>query len=334
MQKFIYHSAFFYDQLLKSDSLSIEKTIEAKENNYYSKEVNKKNGLRYLDCLKKDSSLYKIQQNLRKNFLNSISIPDYVYGFVPDNSYKDFLVPHTQNSFFLRLDIKDFFSSISKEMIYEVFTYYFKVSNSLENKKLIEVFSELVSLNEKLPQGGVTSPIVSNIVFRQLDIRIFKYCEELGITYTRYADDLLFSSNHNVISKRFFLKKIAWILSSKGFSLNNSKTKFSELRISLNGFVIEQNESIRLSRKKLRNLSTLLFVLENTKHQNIGNVLGELNKLNIKGFKNPEKLHQYLNGYRAFLIQMIDTNDSKNNEKIKKNISRIEKAVVKFYSIN
>lgn len=332
MQTFIFKREFFFDKILKHNEIIIKKEVLDKEKNYYQKKIPKKNGYRDLNCLKNHTKFYAIQQNLRKNFLNTVSIPNYVYGFVSGSSYKDFLEPHRKNDVFLRIDIKDFFSTIDKKMINEVFSYYFKINNSTENSYLLNIFSEIVTLNGILPQGGVTSPVVSNIVFRQLDIRIYKYCEKFNITYTRYADDLLFSSKNNLLLRDFFIKKISWILFSKGFSINNNKTKFSHSEISLNGFVIEKNKNIRLSRKKMKDIVSVLFILESKKNVGDHELLKHLNQLNMRKFNNFENVHQYLNGYRAFFIQMLDNEEKENNKKLLRYIDRIEHILLDIYN--
>lgn len=331
MQTFIFKEKYFYDNILLFNKSVVTYELENKYNRYYQKEILKKGGFRQLSCLKRDTLFYEIQQNLRRNFLDTVSIPDYVYGFVPEKSYKDFLEPHKKNQFFLRLDIKNFFSTIKKEDIIDVFSYYFQLEDISDRNRLLEIFSEIVTLNEVVPQGGVTSPVISNIIFRKLDIRIHNYCERLNIEYSRYADDLLFSANKDLVTRPFFIKKISKIINSSGFYLNNSKTKISSKYISLNGFVIENDENIRLSRKKLKDIAAVLFILENAKKTD-NDILLNLNKLNIKRtFFSLDSVHHYLNGYRAFFIQLLDKNNE-SHYKIQKYINRIEKIVIELFA--
>ncbi|MCM3196830.1 reverse transcriptase family protein [Priestia megaterium] len=329
MQIFIYKEEYFYDKILSSSKALIEETIKDKDKFYREKKIPKKNGDRTLFCLKKDCPLSKMQQNIRMNFLNKISIPDYVYGFVPNHSYKDFLFPHTNKKYYIRLDIKNFFDSINSEILSEIFSYYFQVKDVV-NDVLLHQFIELVTLNDRVPQGAITSPIISNIIFRQLDLRIRKYCAKFNITYTRYADDLLFSSDNPYLHKDFFIKKIKYIVSTKGFQLNKGKVRYDKDFISLNGFVVEKN--IRLSRKKLKNISNTLFILERYKNKfNLNIVLAEINKMQLKKeISSISELINYLAGYRSFLIQLLDKDNLENfeNEKFLKYINRIQTAII------
>lgn len=147
----------------------------------------------------------------------------------------------------MRLDIKNFFENINNQLIEKVFDYYFRIDDDTTNNEALIDFREMVTLEGKVPQGAITSPTLSNIVFRQLDLRIYKYCKKFNITYTRYADDLLFSSDSNYLHKDFFIKKLKYIISSMDFKLNERKIRYDKDYISLNGFVIE--DSIRVSRK-------------------------------------------------------------------------------------
>lgn len=106
-------------------------------------------------------------------------------------------------------------------------------------------------------QGTITAPAVSNIVFRSMDIRIERYCSKYHVRYTRYADDLLFSSESEKLVKKNFIMGIAKILRSGGFELNYNKVIRSKSYISLNGFVI--SDTVTLSRKKLSDINRALF---------------------------------------------------------------------------
>ncbi|WP_187770565.1 reverse transcriptase family protein [Bacillus mycoides] len=316
---FIYKEDFFYDYVLRNSLEEINKQIIDKQNYYYTVKIPKKGGIRVLNCIKQKTPLFELQNLLKVNFLDKIPIAENVFGFVKEQSYKDFLVPHTwENSrerYYLRVDIKDFFGSITNDTILEVFDYYFK-TNEKSSKEMNELLMQIISLNGCLPQGAVTSPVVSNVVFRQLDIRIQKYCEKFDVTYSRYADDLLFSSEKLKLHDKFFIKKINSILMSSNFKVNDKKIIKTESEISLNGFVVGKN--VRISRSKKRDLNRILFIYEDKKPKNIKDFLDLLNsnkfknrvKVNNKYFNDKNNLLNYLNGYRSFLINWLNNNSS------------------------
>ena len=131
-----------------------------------------------------------------------------------------------------------------KEKHYATFARFVRADNDTEKGQILRLIVDLVTLDGCLPQGAVTSPAVSNLVFARFDQRILKYCQALDIRYTRYADDLLFSQKqqgHNglpALSRPWFLKKMRYILRSSGFSLNDEKLRRSDGELALNGFVI------------------------------------------------------------------------------------------------
>lgn len=219
---FIYHKEYFYDKILKFKEKDVLQILKTKGDFYYQKEIPKKGGSRILNCLAPDSELRTVQENITNNILKFIPIPSYVYGFKKGFSYKHYLIPHTQKEYYLRVDIQDFFHSIKKKYVIEVLKDYFKSKEDLVN--ILEILYEIISIDNKVPQGAITSPYISNIVFRSLDIRIYNYCKKFNITYTRYADDMLFSSNNKFLFESpYFIKMISKILRTKHFKINNSK---------------------------------------------------------------------------------------------------------------
>lgn len=175
------------------------------------------------------------------------------------------------------------------------------------------------TLEDKLPQGACTSPTVSNLVMARIDQRITKYCQVFNIRYTRYADDLLFSSRiFNFAEKKWFIKKIKYILSSQKLKLNYSKIKFGQKELVLNGYVISDRE-IRLSRNRLSDIRRIVKFSKENHHliDQFGpeKFILEANKLplkyrnlNVYPFGTVFQFVQYMCGYRAFLISMTNNN--------------------------
>lgn len=253
--------------------------------------------------MKHRTELFKYQKRLKENFFDKIPISEFCYGYKKGVSYKDYLNIHTGAKRFLRLDITDFFGSITEDILKEVLNPYVKKID-IDGNSLLNLIINAVTLNGKLPQGAVTSPVLSNIVFRQLDIRLYRYCMKYEITYTRYVDDLLFSSNKSIIHQSFFETQIGKILQSCGFRLNKEKTIKSNLLISLNGFVI--GPELRLSRKKRYIISAIVYCYNRYKPQTYSQLLNQLQtNIGLNQIKKVEYLHNYLSGYRSFLIGFL-----------------------------
>ncbi|UOY87648.1 reverse transcriptase family protein [Bacillus glycinifermentans] len=322
----------------------MKEKIKDKQQNYYLKDIPKKGGRRYLNCIEKETPLYVYQTSLKNKFLNNIPISENAYGFVKGRSYYDFLVPHTRGNnengrYFLRIDIKDFFDSITTDILEETFKYYFKTDEKSSNE-MVGLIIDIISLNDVLPQGAVTSPVVSNIVFRQLDIRIQKYCNKLKVVYTRYADDLLFSSVNNRTHEPFFIKMISNILKTLNFNINFSKIKKSEEEISLNGFVVGQN--IRISRKKKRDINRVIFIYKDKKPKTTSEFLTLLNsqifttrtRKNNEYFSSEISLLNYLSGYRSFLISLLPrSKQSIYYKNMKRYINNLEELILNIINL-
>lgn len=330
----------FFEQVLKMNEDKVRLAIGDGKKEYYKNivEIPKKNGKRQIYIVDNKNDLYKLQKNLCTNFLENIMISDVAYGFVKNNSYVDYLYPHVnfyKKNNYLRLDIKDFFGSINYEILKSTISYYFNNDMSIEEKELlIEYTLEILTYEKLVVQGAVTSPVISNIVFRELDIRILRYCRKYGIKYTRYADDLLFSSDNTRIFNDVFILGISKILKSKSFNINYNKIIRSKQEISLGGYVVSDN--IRLSRKKLSNINRVLFYLENNTYENKEDFFEQMNLIIQRQgmdriIKGHYELLNFLAGYRSFIISILKySEDTTFINKSKKIIKRIENIILKI----
>ncbi len=268
---YIIDQDYFMRSILESSEVELTSVIETISNYYTEFSIPKKDGVREICAIEKGTALARIQESLLRNFLEKLPLPVPAVGFVPGKNYIDFLKPHIGKRYFLRVDIKDFFGTIKESHIRTYLEEFF--ANNC--KDCIDYIVSLCLLDNKLPQGAITSPAISNISFVRTDQRILKYCQSFtsvyvsskkyteNIVYTRYADDLLFSSDIMDFSKeRFFLGMIRKILKESGFVTNEKKTHFGYREISLSGYVLSQN--IHLSRKKLYSINKVIHYFGKT----------------------------------------------------------------------
>ncbi len=336
---FIISKDYLVKNVIKYSEGKINDTIFQIEKFYSKIEIPKKRGTRTIYVIDQKSSLYQIQKNIQKNFLAQIKIPICAKGFYKETSYCDFLKEHVGKKYYMRMDIKEFFDSITVDQIYE------NLQDIVKSIDAIRLILGICTYHGGLPQGAVTSPMLSNLVFRRIDQRILKYCQKFDVTYTRYADDLLFSSNNiDFKNKKWFYKKIKYILQENGFKSNYSKRRMETEKLCLGGFVVEQE--ISLSRKKLNNINKILYYFKEKENsikyivdKNLVNLncLEDINKLGIicnngkeRKFENMSQLINYLCGYRSFLIEIINSNDDSKSRKMKNlqnKINQIEKVV-------
>ncbi len=300
----------------------------------------KKGGVRTISCLEKSSPLWRLQSQLLLGFLAKQELPVCVKGFRKGESYLSYLSEHVGARYFLRIDISSFFPSVTSSTIKNELSRLINCSSEEEKTKLLDLICDITTLNGSLPQGACTSPALSNLVMARIDQRITKYCQVFSVRYTRYADDLLFSSSSfDFREKKWFLRKIKYILGSLHLKLNYSKIRFAETRLVLNGYVISE-DGVSLSRSRLSDIRHLLAFsqshLELIRKSESEQFLHELNSLALKHrdlkalpFGSVFQFVQYLCGYRAFLISMADQNQKAVpfQKDLRRLIRRTEKAI-------
>lgn len=185
-----------------------------------------------------------------------------VTAFVPQRSIIDNAKYHVGKRIVLCMDLKDFFSSVHLKQVYRAFRemgYGRDVSGMLAN---------LCTYEKTLPQGAPTSPMLSNLVISHADKLIQVHCELKGISYTRYADDLTFSSE-----KEFdygnLIGYVTMVMEKSGFSINSAKTKVFHRNQSQNVTGIVVNELMQVCRKYRKKIRQEMYYLQHfglTKH--------------------------------------------------------------------
>lgn len=181
-----------------------------------------------------------VQRWILEQILEKIKVSNNSMAFVKGLSgCKKNAETHHDSLYILHLDIKDFFPSIDKKRVYGLFR------NLGYNNSVSNLLTNLCTLNGSLPQGGATSPYISNLICSRLDRRLSKLCSIRDILYTRYADDLIFSCD-NKIHLQKIKNIIEDIIISEGFTLNESKTRI------LSRYGKMQVNGITLNDKKLK----------------------------------------------------------------------------------
>lgn len=319
--------------------------------------------------INKNSFHYLINKKIENLITNYEDVNLSSVGFRKNYCYLDFLTPHVNSYFFIRLDIKNFFHSFPESEIINFLKYFFPDEKDSDVNPYEIAFSAITykidgGLDKGgefncLPKGFPTSPIISNILFRRIDLLIQKYCDKKKIKYTRYADDMLFSSEiSSFIHDAAFEKEISILVSTLKLKLNKKKTKKATHTISLNGYTIESlkkkvndiafnsngnSGSIRISNKKLRPIRKMIdYNLKNKPKVVLFKKIFDLNIKDIyKKYPSEKFVRKFMHdqfrmkaiGYRSYLISFIRYNnlnpviDNKEINKYRKIIFDIEKAI-------
>jgi len=199
--------------------------------------------------------LKTIQRYILDCILAPIDVHDAAVGFVRGRSPRHGALRHVGRRFLWNIDLKDFFPSINKTQVENMFASLGYPSQA------VQVLSGLCCLNGSLPQGAPTSPAIANLVFRECDMKIAAICASQNVVYTRYADDLSFSCDTPVTLE--FRSDVEALVESRGFKLNRGKTRLmgSKCRREVTGLTV--NEKVSVPRKKRREVRALFHKLGN-----------------------------------------------------------------------
>tara|TARA_R110002012_G_scaffold279451_10_gene467713 strand:+ start:3902 stop:4831 length:930 start_codon:yes stop_codon:yes gene_type:complete len=172
---------------------------------------------------------------------------------------------HKNFKFSIRVDLQDFFPSIKPTDLFIVFTKN-KCNFSIEEENIItKVFFPNSYISAGLAIGSPASPIISNIVMYELDGLINSMAKKIDSSsvYTRYADDIIFSSNRKNACEDFYkqLDDLLKSVSSPSLIINPKKTIYMSKanRRMVTGLIITPDQKISLGRSRKRYIKSLVF---------------------------------------------------------------------------
>ena len=190
------------------------------------------------------------------------------YGFVHGKSIVDNARKHQNNNYVFNIDLSDFFTSIDQARVWgrlQAKPYRLK-------KEMASIIAGLCSIKLEmpdntvrfvLPQGAPTSPVLSNMICEKLDWLLSKLARKYKVVYSRYADDITFSSQHNVYQKDSDFRKELWaIIEGQRFKINPAKTRLivSNYRQEVTGLIV--NSKVNVTRRYVKNIRTILHIWE------------------------------------------------------------------------
>ena len=196
-----------------------------------------------------EPQLLKVQRWLAKHLLSNIPVHQRSFAFAPQASIVKCAAKHCGAQWLIKLDVRGFFSSISELQIYRIF-------RSLNYQRLIAfelarlcTFAPARSPRYKrgnwqnwkeykieayahrgqgyLPQGAPTSPMLSNLAMKELDETLMRIGLKHGLYYTRYSDDMTFSTRNRAFSRnsaKDLIREVSRTIMAAGLCLNDGKT--------------------------------------------------------------------------------------------------------------
>jgi RNA-directed DNA polymerase len=199
-------------------------------------------------------------------------------GFVANKSIVDNARVHTGNNFVYNIDLENFFTSIGQSRVEECLKN--PPFNLNDGKAVIaemiaglcceevksnvqdELANSVPNLKSVLPQGAPTSPTLSNIVAYNLDVQLSNLAKRFKLRYTRYADDITFSSMDNVYQNDSkFIKELNRIIEVEQFTINQSKVRLQEKSVhrqEVTGLIV--NEKVNVKRRYVKQIRSWLYL--------------------------------------------------------------------------
>lgn len=189
---------------------------------YRTFQISKKSGKsRRIDA--PTEPLKKIQRRILRRLLAKLQCHPLATGFQPGLSFVENARCHQYQAIVIRLDLKDFFPSISESRVEAFFR---GIGWDQASSQLL---TSLTTYQGALPQGAPTSPRLSNLVTYRMDVRLAEIAELANAVYTRYADDITFSLAEPEFDVKDFVRRVMFVVREEGFQ-PHIKKKFDVRR--------------------------------------------------------------------------------------------------------
>jgi len=212
-------------------------------------------------------ALKKIQRKLSDILYGKVSIKPCAYAFCKgkDKGIKWNADRHKKKKWVINIDLQDFFPSIHFGRVRGLF-----LSEPFNcTEEAATILAQMTCYNGHLAQGAPSSPIISNLICRRLDNELIDFARENKLTYTRYADDLTFSTNLRDLpadlgsfedGKLILSEELRHIVEvENGFQINDDKIHYStrQNRQNVTGLVV--NEKVNVTRHYIREIRGMLY---------------------------------------------------------------------------
>jgi retron-type reverse transcriptase len=212
------------------------------------------------------TNLKLIQKSIAKELDQLRLFKPCVNGFVAKRNIRRNASAHVGQRFILNIDLEDFFGSINFGRIYGMLQ---KPPYSFAGS-VAAAIAKACTLDDKLPQGAPTSPILSNLICTKMDAELSRFAAANRCNYSRYADDLTFSTRRPVMPFASAIKDaegvtiyeldatLRAIIENNGFRINEKKVRLRDLtaRQEVTGLIV--NRRVNVKRRYIRDIRAML----------------------------------------------------------------------------
>lgn len=202
------------------------------EDRYFSFEIPKRGGgMRTISAPNK--MLKAIQRKIAHKLIEVYPGRTEVYGFAKGKNTYGGALAHLHKRWVVNLDLEDFFPSIHFGRVKGMF----QAKPFCFNDTLARELANICCYKQRLPQGAPTSPAVSNFICWRLDNQLHLFAKKNRCTYTRYADDITFSTNLENLPEAIGIiddngkiqlsEELNGIIENNKFKINNDKVRYA-----------------------------------------------------------------------------------------------------------
>ena len=239
-----------------------------------------------------DKILKLVQKSIADNILVYYPVSKYACAYTYGSNVQKNAEPHIGKKKILKLDIEGFFDNIIYSKVKDVVFYKEKFSEPIRI-----LLSMLCYHRDSLPQGAPTSPAITNIIMYEFDEKIGSYCEQKGISFTRYCDDMTFSGDFD---EKEVIELVKCELKKLGLFLKNRKTAVipNTKRQTVTGIVV--NEKINLTKEYKKKIRQEMYYIKRW---------GFEEHLKKRGISDKHGYLLSLKGRIAFVLQTVPTDE-------------------------
>lgn len=216
-----------------------------------------------------DARLKYIQRQIAERLDVMYRPRNPVHGFVAHRSVKTNAAAHLGRRYVVNLDLKDYFPTITENRVEGML-------NSLNlDSRVATIIARICCMNNHLPQGAPSSPVLSNMICFRLDKRLMNIAKGARCIYTRYADDITFSSHQppsplfeagppsaGRFAPELLAPDLRDAITNNGFAIHPDKAHYADRHSRRIVTGVKINELLNVDRRYVRNLRAALHSIE------------------------------------------------------------------------
>jgi retron-type reverse transcriptase len=313
----------------KPKSLAYILYKKSSEQKYNKFEIPKRSGgTRIISAPSAD--LKKLQSRLSGLLQDSISAINKAkniesvlsHGFRRDYSIITNAAVHRNKRYVFNVDLENFFGAIN---FGRVRGFFIENNDFKLHPAVATILAQIACHENALPQGSPCSPVISNLIGHILDIRLAALAYKSGCKYSRYADDLTFSTNkshfpaavagveYDGIHQWCVGRELERIIVNTGFKINASKTRmqYCDSRQDVTGLIVNAKVNTRIEYRRIAR-AMVNNLLRTGKFQRKETALDKAGE--VKTIEKDGNLNE-LNGVLSFIYKVGASNRSKHSQK-------------------